>query len=205
MAETPAGTEGDPISANLYEVDSSDPRSELVDRSGLAPEDVGQIGMLMRALSDLRTAEEQLSAASQKYMRLSTQDMRAIHYLIVAGNREALVTPGMLAAHLKISAASTTKLLNRLERGGHITREVHPTDRRAFAIKVTPETEVSAMQTVGRQQAKRFYAAARLTRDEREVVIRFLEDMTGELSLAGSGWAEEAPGEAPGSGRPAER
>lgn len=46
------------------------------------------------------------------------------------------------------------------------------------------------MQTVGRQQAKRFYAAARLTRDEREAVIRFLEDMTGELSLTGSDWAE---------------
>ncbi|KKI21737.1 MULTISPECIES: MarR family winged helix-turn-helix transcriptional regulator [unclassified Leucobacter] len=189
MPEAPGGGVPDPIAANLYEVDSSDPRSELVDRSGLSPEAVAQIGRLMGSLSALRDVEQRVSDASQKYMRLSAQDMRALHYLIVAKNRAELATPGMLAAHLGISAASTTKLLNRLERGGHVVRNVHPADRRAFAIEVTRETEVSAMQTVGRQQAKRFHAAARLTGEERETVIRFLDDMAAELSLDGADWA----------------
>lgn len=184
----------DSISAHLYEVDSSDPRSELVDRSALAADEVAQIGRLMTALSRLREAEQEVSDASQKYMRLSPQDMRAVHYLIVAKNRGELVTPGMLAGHLGISAASTTKLLNRLERGGHIVRRVHPVDRRAFAIEVTSETEVSAMQTVGRQHAKRFHAAARLTGEQREVVIAFLEDMTRELALGDAEWARGGAG-----------
>lgn len=187
-----SGGASDSISEHLYEVDSSDPRSELVDRSSLAAEDVVQIGKLMKALSLLREAEQEVSDASQKYMRLSTQDMRAVHYLIVAKNRGEVVTPGMLAAHLRISAASTTKLLNRLEKGAHIVRRVHPVDRRAFAIEVTPETEASAMQTVGRQQAKRFHAAARLTSRQREVVIAFLEDMTREISLGDAEWARAA-------------
>lgn len=181
----------DPISQSLYEIDSSDPRSELVDRSGLPAADVAQIGRMMSALSRLRESEQHLAAAAEAYMRLSAQDMRALHYLIVAKNRDDVVTPGMLAGHLGISAASTTKMLNRLERGGHIVRSVHPTDRRAFAIEITAETTASAMQTIGRHQARRFSAAARLTAAEREVVIRFLDDMTAELSLANVSWAEQ--------------
>lgn len=172
----------DSIAENLYQVDSSDPASELIDRSHLSDAEIAQIGRLMNALAGLREAEEGVRAASEKYMRLSTQDMRALHYLIVAKHRDEVATPGMLAAHLKISAASTTKLLNRLERGGHIVRRVHPRDRRAFAIEVTPETRSTAMQTVGKQHAGRFHAAARLSSDEREVVIRFLHDMTQDMT-----------------------
>lgn len=190
MAGSGAAGDRDPISDNLYEVDSSDPRSELIDRSGLPPDDIAQIGRLMRSLSALREAERAVSEASEKYMRLSAQDMRALHYLIVAKNRGETATPGMLAAHLGISSASTTKLLNRLEKGGHIARHVHPVDRRAFAIEVTPETEASAMQTVGRQQSRRFHAAARLTSAERDIVIRFLDDMTQEISLTNAEWAD---------------
>jgi hypothetical protein len=56
-------------------------------------------------------------------------------------------------------------------------------------IEVTPETEASAKQTVGRQQARRFYAAARLTSEERAAVTRFLTDMTEEISLTRADWA----------------
>ncbi|SNU01443.1 transcriptional regulator, MarR family [Ruaniaceae bacterium KH17] len=181
----------DAIAASLYDVDSSDPKGTLVDRSGLSREEIGQIAQVMSALSGLRNAEQAVSDASQRYMKLSAQDMRALHYLIVARNRGEIVTPGMLASHLGISAASTTKLLNRLEKGDHIMRRVHPVDRRAFAIEVTPETERSANETVGRHQARRFHAAARLTPTEREIVIGFLNDMASELSLSKAAWAHD--------------
>lgn len=185
-----SGPEG--ISRSLYDVNSSDPRSELVDRSQLDPEDVGQITRLMNALSGLREKEKALADASEKYMKLSSQDMRALHFLIVANHRGEVVTPGMLGTHLGMSPASITKLLNRLEKGGHIDRRVHPVDRRAFSIEVTDETRSSAMQTVGKQHAKRFHAAARLTREQRDVVIDFLEDMAREMSLDGADWAKES-------------
>lgn len=175
---------------SLYDVDSSDPNSELIDRSGHSPEDVAQIGRLMVALADLRTAEDLLSEASTRYMKLNKTDMRALHFLIVSANLEELVTPGALAIHLEISTASVTKLLDRLERAGHITREPHPSDRRALSVKITPATHRSALETVGRHQARRFGAAARLSPAEREVVIGFLEDMTEDLSLKGAPWAD---------------
>lgn len=189
MADTRAEMASASLSERLYEMSSSDPKGELVDRTGVSEEDLAQIARLMAALVGLRDTEREVAEASREYMQLGAQDMRGLHFLIVAKNRGEVVTPGMLASHLKISAASTTKLLNRLERGGHITRSVHPVDRRAFAIEITPETQAAAMQTVGKQQAKRFISAARLTPDQRETVISFLEDMTDKLSLKNADWA----------------
>lgn len=175
----------------IYNIESSDPRQTLVDRSGVSAEDIQQITELMKALGALREAEQHLSQVSRRYMQLNETDMRALHYLIVCSNTNTFATPGAISHHLRISSASTTKLLDRLERGGHIVRSPHPTDRRALTISITPETHRAAMETVGRQQSKRFYAAARLTPAEREVVIRFLRDMTEEITLRDEAWAQE--------------
>lgn len=182
----------------MYTLDSSDPDGRLVERGAHTPDDIRQIGELMTAIARLRDAEQKLADASQQYMKLGRTDMRALHYLIIAGNAGETATPGALAAHLGISSASTTKLLDRLERAGHITRALHPTDRRALAISITAHTREAAMETVGRQQAKRFHAAARLTTAEREVVIRFLNDMAEEITLQEGQWdTPAAPAEAP--------
>lgn len=176
--------------AAIYDVEASDPRSTLIDREGVSPDDLRQISALMGALGSLRDAEQRLSLASRRYMQLNDTDMRALHYLIVCSNRSMTATPGGIASHLGISTASTTKLLDRLEKGGHIRRAPHPTDRRALAITITPDTRQAAMETVGRQQAKRFYSAARLSPEEREVVIRFISDMTQEIELTDEPWAQ---------------
>ena len=170
---------------SLYHVASNNARSELIDVEGVGEQEMRQINSIMGALGRLREAERVLMDESQRYMKLGETDMRAIHFLMVSENREQLVTPGALANHLGISAASTTKLLDRLEQGGHVMRHPHPTDRRALTVTVTAETRRAATTTVGKQQARRFYAAARLTGVEREAVARFLDDMAQEL-LAGS-------------------
>ncbi|MFB9165549.1 MULTISPECIES: MarR family winged helix-turn-helix transcriptional regulator [Arthrobacter] len=180
-----------PLPRNLYDVNAADPDSQLIDRAAMAPAEIESIGQLMAALGRLRVAEKELSDASLRYMKLNQSDMRALHYLIVAANTQDIATPGAIAAHLKISTASTTKLLDRLESAGHIIRQAHPTDRRALAITITAKTRQAAMDTVGRQQAKRFYAAARLSQAERDVVIRFLDDMSQEISLNGVAWAQQ--------------
>ncbi|GAA1546968.1 DNA-binding MarR family transcriptional regulator [Microbacterium ginsengiterrae] len=175
--------------SDIYDVNISDPRSELVDRGDMSAEDVQQISALMRALGELRDAEQKLSDASLRFMKLNQTDMRALHYLITCENSDVVVTPGAIATHLDISTASTTKLLDRLERGGHITRAPHPSDRRALAIAISPATRKSAMETVGRQHARRFTAAARLSPTERETVTRFLRDMTAEIAITDQAWA----------------
>lgn len=186
---TPPGP--DAVRSSLYTIDGNDPVSRLVDRADLTPADVSEISQVMQAFGKLREAEQKLSDASLRYMKLGRSDMRALHFIIVSRNMGELATPSGIAHHLGISTASTTKLLDRLESAGHIERQRHPHDRRALAIVVTPDTETAAMRSMGTQQARRVRAAARLTPQERRTVIRFLEDMAGELDLRHAPWAAE--------------
>ncbi len=188
MSELPPGRN---TSVSVYQLDSADPRSELVDRGSVSEADVRQVDRMMAAMGKLRDTEDQVAEASTRYMKLNKTDMQALRFLIVCENSGNLATPGEIASHLRITTASTTKLLDRLERGGHIVREPHPTDRRALVIRVMPQTRSSAMSTVGRHQAKRFKVAAERTPEEREVIISFLEDTAKALSLHGINWAED--------------
>lgn len=176
----------------VHDLAASDPDGELADRSGLDEPAEHEIDELMAALVALRRAEEELSTASRAFMDLGATDMRALHYLIAAAHTGELATPGALGEHLGISSGATTKLLDRLARGGHITRGHHPADRRAVTIAVSPATRRAAMDSMGRQQAGRVRAAARLSSDERGTVTRFLLDMARELSPTGLDWAEGA-------------
>lgn len=181
---------GQPRQTNIYDVGANDPDGRLVQRGHLSEADLRGIGELMAAMGALRESEDKLSEASLAYMKLGRTDMRALHFLIVTANKGEIATPGAIATHLRISTASTTKLLDRLERGGHVTRAIHPADRRAFAIEITSETREAAMNTVGRQHAKRFEAAARLSDGERAIVTRFLLDTAAELDVSGEAWAQ---------------
>lgn len=183
------------VTPAMYHVDPNNPRGALIDVSGYEPEVLRQISELMSALGRLRDAERAIMKSTQDYMKLSETDMRALHFIIGCHNRGEIATPGAIAAHLNVSTASITKLLDRLERGGHVLRHSHPTDRRALAITVTDSTRQAATHSVGRQQSRRFYAAARLTANERDVVTRFLDDMTREISHHGD---DEAPASATG-------
>lgn len=196
MVAEPKGAIDGP--ASVYDVASNDPAGQLVDLASVGPEELAQISELMQAVGALREVEDRMGAASRAYMRLGATDMRALHLLIVNENRGTVTTAAMLAAHLGITSASTTKLLDRLERGGHVTRTPHPSDGRALAVRISPGTRQVATETVGRQQARRFHAAARLTTDEREVVIRFLRDTAAELSATMSAQAGP-PGPPPGA------
>src|SRR5690625_5907909 len=92
-----------------------DPQSLLIDRQGIDEQDLALIGQLMTALGRLRDAENRLSEASLRYMKLNRNDMRALQHLNAMSNRDERATPGDIANHLNISPARTTKLLDRLE------------------------------------------------------------------------------------------
>lgn len=175
------GAEHDGSHRWLYDLDATDPLFELLSRDHVSREEIVQIGHLMGAMADLRRAEEALALAGREYMQLGTTDMKAIQFLIVSANKGEAPTASTLSAHLGISNASVTKLLDRLERGGHIERLAHPTDRRSRTIRLSEQTKAAAMASMGRAQAQRFHAAASLTADEREVVTRFLQQTAEDL------------------------
>lgn len=155
-----------------------DPGQDLVDFSALSEEAISQITHVLTAIKRWRESERAISFQSRSDMKLGENDMKALRFLVAAQHQNLVVTPGSLAEHLAISTASTTKLLDRLETGGHIERAAHPSDRRALMISITKATHEHVRDTVGRTHARRFDVAARLTASEREIVVRFLNDLS---------------------------
>ena len=148
--------------------------SDLIDRADLSDADLDQCVRVMEALREWQKAARALSEASKRYMKLNESDMRAIRMLIRAQQQQQLVTPKDIARAVGISSASTTKLVDRLVAGGHLVRVAHPSDRRTTCIEVTEHTRRSAHETIGRQHARRFTAAAAMMPKDRDAVIRFL-------------------------------
>ncbi len=148
--------------------------ADLLAVDGLSEDDVAQSFDVMQALGAWQDAARALSELSARYMRLNETDMRAIRMIMRAEQRGQIVTPKDIARAVGISSASTTKLVDRLVDGGHLVRDAHPTDRRTLSIRVTESTRRAAHDTIGRQHARRFAAAAALSPDERAVVIGFL-------------------------------
>ena len=148
--------------------------SDLIDRAEMSDADLDQCVRVMEALREWQEAARALSEASKRYMKLNESDMRAIRMLIRAQQQQQIVTPKDIAREVGISSASTTKLVDRLFADGHLIRVPHPSDRRTTCIEVTEHTRRSAHETIGRQHARRFTAAASMSPKDRDAVIRFL-------------------------------
>lgn len=175
----------------VHDLLSNDPDGRYIDHTSLSQTDRAEIDDIMASLVALREAEAELSAASQRYMRLNATDMKAIHYLIAADHQGETATAATLRAHLGLSSGATTKLLDRLESAGHLQRKPHPDDRRSVTFTVTNSTREIAMETIGRQQFGRVRAAASLTSPERIAVRRFLDEMARALAPRESEWTKK--------------
>ena len=172
------------ISASLTDPRIIDPRQELVRHDDLSEDELAQIIRLLAAMREWREADQRLSFESRTHMKLNETDMRALRYIIASMNSDVPVTAGALSDHLHISTASTTKLLDRLERAGHVVRRPHPTDRRAVTVEITPETHREVRRTMGLQHARRFEVARALSAHDRDIVTQFLQDLSATTLAA---------------------
>lgn len=175
----PEARTASPVSADaMLDPRVIDPNQQLVDYSGMGESEIAQITQVLIGIRRWRESEQAMSFESRSDMHLNETDMKALRFIVVSKNLNVVVTPGALAEHLNISTASTTKLLDRLAAAGHILRSAHPTDRRALMITITDSTHARVRESVGRTHARRFDVAARLTPSERDVVIRFLNELS---------------------------
>jgi DNA-binding MarR family transcriptional regulator len=72
-----------------------------------------------------------------RLLGLSESDVLALQYLA----REGRMTPSALGTRLHLTSGGTTALLQRLERGGHLERHPHPSDRRSVLVGLSPGIE----------------------------------------------------------------
>ena len=75
-------------------------------------------------------------------LTVNQTDLQAMEHLIQHGPS----SPTELARALGISTAASTVVIDRLTKVGHVTRERHPTDRRAVSVVPARESVVRAFQ-----------------------------------------------------------
>lgn len=82
----------------------------------------------------------QLSDDFERYMAreltVNATDLQAMEHLIQHGP----ASPTELARALGVSTAAATVVVDRLSKVGHVTREPHPTDRRAVSVVPAKES-----------------------------------------------------------------
>lgn len=147
---------------------------------------------VLEALREYRTAETAMRRRTKDSMGMGETDLLAIRYLLAAARDGRPMTARDLADRLGISSASTTTLLDRLTRSGHVRRAPHPTDRRALAITATETADAEVRATLGAMHHRMLEAAERLTPEQAEAVVGFLHAVRDAVD-----GIEDGPGSAP--------
>ncbi|MFE5410520.1 MarR family winged helix-turn-helix transcriptional regulator [Microbacterium sp. NPDC056569] len=143
---------------------------------------------VMRVLTSIRAvsdAMERMHSGMKGDMDMNASDVAALRLLIIRERQGRSVSPRDIANHLRISTASTTKLLDRLAHSGHLERRPHPSDRRGLVVVLTEDARHAFFRVFG--EKLRAMRAVAMEYDEAElaVIARFLDDLSGAMDPPG--------------------
>ncbi|AZH77228.1 MULTISPECIES: MarR family winged helix-turn-helix transcriptional regulator [Microbacterium] len=139
---------------------------------------------VLNMLRRYRSAETAMRARTRASMGMNETDLMALRFLLREQRAGRIVRPIDIARMLDISTASTTTLIDRLEKGGHVRREAHPTDRRAGVIVPSVSSDEEVRATLGAMHRRMLTLVDELSDQERAVVTRFLAGMTAAIEEA---------------------
>ena len=144
------------------------------------PEDAAVPGTVHR-LRELVLLLEQHARTFAGETGLGPTDVRALIRLLDAERAGTAAGPSVLARDLGLTTASTTVLLDRLERAGHVRRTPRTDDRRRVDITVTDSAKALGWAFFGPLISATSTVLAARTTAERDVVDRFLSDLTAAI------------------------
>jgi DNA-binding MarR family transcriptional regulator len=132
---------------------------------------------ILHALRRFRVADRDMRRRMSEGMDMNATDVDALRFVIARQGAGEAVTPRALATHLGISTASTTKLLDRLGRSGHLRRQPHPRDRRSVVVVATDHAHAEVRARLSLMHRRMMEVAEAVPEASRPDVARFLEDM----------------------------
>lgn len=139
---------------------------------------------VLNMLRRYRAAETAMRARTRLAMGMNETDLLALRFLLREQRAERSVRPIDIARALDISTASTTTLIDRLERGGHARREAHPTDRRASIVVPTVSSDDEVKATLGAMHRRMLTLVDEMSDHDRAIVTQFLSGMTSAIHEA---------------------
>lgn len=127
------------------------------------------------ALSRCRAADIEMHERVRATASLGENELRILQ-LLLARRRDGLdVKPSDISRHLGISSASTTALIDRLERQGNVERRTHPTDRRSILVAPTERAVSEVADVVDAYDRRIGTAIAGLSETDRTAIVTFLD------------------------------
>ncbi|MFG2294382.1 MarR family winged helix-turn-helix transcriptional regulator [Streptomyces sp. NPDC048603] len=117
---------------------------------------------------------------------LSVTDLICFAYVLEAG--DAPVSAGDLAARAHVTTGAVTGILNRLERGGFVTRQPDPADRRRVRVVAVPAAEERVRAVYEPYYARLAQLFAEYTPDE----VAVLSDWFSRAGALAAGYLEES-------------
>lgn len=130
-----------------------------------------------------RAADAAMRRRTRDAMSMGENDLLTLRYLLKAEREGRIVQPAELSRYLGVSTASTTAIIDRLERSNHVRRAPHPTDRRAIVVVPTVDTENEVRRTLGAMHARMLDAVIGMTPRESRAVIECLARMQAAVDL----------------------
>ena len=145
------------------------------------PIDLGWLGGTVGF--SLRTAQE---AAFQAFaLRADGADARPWRFAVLALiHANPGLTQGALAAAIRRNTSSLTPVLNDMTRQGYVSRQRLKSDRRAYALKLTPKGNAARIKLMAAAAAHE-RELDRLVGAKRAEIIRILKSVAAALSQAG--------------------
>lgn len=134
---------------------------------------------VLDALARFRAADAQMHQRVRTNAALGENELRILQYVLACDRAGTDVKPSEISRHLGISSASTTALLDRLERLGSVQRVNHPTDRRSILIAPTERAAADVADLVDAFENRVAFAIERLSAEGRAAVVAFLDAATG--------------------------
>lgn len=129
---------------------------------------------LLQAFRMYRAAELAMRRRTRQSMNMGENDLLVLRFLLRAQREGRDVSPTEITRYLGVSTASTTAIIDRLEKSGHVRRERHPTDRRSLHITATAASDDEVRATLGDMHARMLAAVEDMTPEESAVVISCL-------------------------------
>ncbi|MTV25231.1 MarR family transcriptional regulator [Nitriliruptoraceae bacterium ZYF776] len=130
--------------------------------------------LLMRFSTQMHGAGTRFALAQD----LHPTDVQAMALLAAAGEP---LTAGELSRRLELSTGATTRLIDRLERVGHLQRSPDPADRRRRLVSVTPTARATAGAYFGQLGARVEDLLPSREPAELAAIERFLADLVGAM------------------------